>query len=180
MIGLLVIGVFQAALLVLLLLTKRKKSTPDYILAGYLFLSALLIFLTWLEIWSRNNDLQILWLTNLRTPLILLIGPILWLYVKSVTDQHFRFKPKYLLTLIPFLLVLGLFTARDFLQPQQAVTAAPSAEPSFNPIFFFFITGLIAIVKFGIYLVGAFTHQKVQKGIENLLFFNRKDQSAVA
>ena len=45
MIGLLVIGIFQAALLVLLLLTKRKKSTPDYILAGYLFLSALLIFL---------------------------------------------------------------------------------------------------------------------------------------
>jgi AraC-like DNA-binding protein len=174
MIGLLVIGVFQAALLVLLLLTKRKKSTPDYILAGYLFLSALLIFFTWLEIWSRNNDLQILWLTNLRTPLILLIGPILWLYVKSVTDQHFRFKPKYLLTLIPFLLVLGLFTARDFLQPQQAVTAAPSAEPSFNPIFFFFITGLIAISNLGYTLWGLLLIRRYKRALKT--FFSSTEK----
>ena len=73
MIGLLIIGVFQAALLVLLLLTKRNKSVSDYILAGYLVLSALLIFFTYLEIWNRNNDLQHLWLINLRTPFILLL-----------------------------------------------------------------------------------------------------------
>ena len=80
MIGLLIIGVFQAALLVLLLLTKRNKSVSDYILAGYLVLSALLIFLTYLEIWNRNNDLQHLWLINLRTPFILLIPlTCLWL-----------------------------------------------------------------------------------------------------
>jgi len=41
MIGLLIIGMFQAALLVLLLLTKRKKIVPDFILADYLFLNGL-------------------------------------------------------------------------------------------------------------------------------------------
>jgi len=174
MIGLLVIGVFQAALLVLLLLTKRKKSTPDYILSGYLFLSALLIFFTWLEIWSRNNDLQILWLTNLRTPLILLIGPVLWLYVKSVTDQHFRFKPKYLLTLFPFLLVLGLFTARNYFQPQQAVTVAPIAEPSFNPIFFFFITGLIALSNVGYTLWGLLLIRRYKRALKT--FFSSTEE----
>ena len=149
MIGLLVIGMFQAALLVLLLLTKRNKSVSDYILAGYLVLSGLLILLTYLEIWNRNNDLQHLWLINLRTPFILLIGPVLWLYVKSVTEQHFRFKLKYLLTLIPFILVMGMFTARNYFQPEVAITAALDEEPSTNRFSFFFITGLIAISNVG-------------------------------
>lgn len=149
MIGLLIIGVFQAVLLVLLLLTKRNKSVSDYILAGYLVLSALLIFFTYLEIWSRNNDLQHLWLINLRTPFILLIGPVLWLYVKSVTEQHFRFKLKYLLTLIPFLLVTVMFATRNYLQPELAITAARNAESSNNRFSFFFITGLIALSNLG-------------------------------
>ncbi len=174
MIGLLVIGVFQAALLVLLLLTKRKKSTPDFILAGYLFLSALLIFFTWMEIWARNSDEQILWLTNLRTPLILLIGPILWLYVKSITDQHFRFKPKYLFTLIPFLLVLGLFTARNYFQPQQAIAAAPNAEPAFNPMFFFFVTGLIALSNLGYVLWGLLLIRRYKRALKT--FFSSTEK----
>ena len=174
MIGLLVIGVFQAALLVLLLLTKRKKSTPDFILAGYLFLSALLIFFTWMEIWTRNSDQQILWLTNLRTPLILLIGPILWLYVKSITDQHFRFKPKYLFTLIPFLLVLGLFTARNYFQPQQAIAAAPNAEPAFNPMFFFFVTGLIALSNLGYVLWGLLLIRRYKRALKT--FFSSTEK----
>jgi len=149
MIGLLIIGIFQATLLVLLLLTKRKKSVSDFILAGYLFLSALLIFLTWLEIWNRNNDLQYLWLINLRTPFILLIGPTLWLYVKSVTEQHFRFKTKYLLTLIPFFLVMAMFTARNYFQPELAITAAQPAESANNRFSFFFIIGLIAVSNLG-------------------------------
>jgi AraC-like DNA-binding protein len=149
MIGLLVIGVFQAVLLVLLLLTKRNKSVADYILAGYLVLSGLLIFFTYLEIWNRNNDLQHLWLTNLRTPFILLIGPVLWLYVKSVTEQHFRFKAKYLLTAIPFLLVLGMLTARNYFRPDLAVTAARDVESLSNQFSFIFIMGLIAISNVG-------------------------------
>ena len=149
MIGLLVIGMFQASLLVLLLLTKRNKSVSDNILAGYLLLSAILILFTYLEIWNRNNDLQHLWLTNLRTPLILLIGPVLWLYVKSVTEQHFRFKLKYLITLIPFLVVLAMFTARNYFQPELAITAAQEPESLNNRISFFFITGLIAISNVG-------------------------------
>jgi hypothetical protein len=149
MIGLLVIGVFQALLLVLLLLSKRNKSVADYILAGYLVLSGLLLFFTYLEIWNRNNDFQYLLITNLRTPFILLIGPVLWLYVKSVTEQHFRFKLKYLLTLIPFLLVLGMFTARNYFRPDLAITATPDPESLDNQFSFFFIIGLIAISNVG-------------------------------
>lgn len=174
MLGFLVIGVFQAVLLVLLLLTKRKKSFPDYILAGYLFLSALLIFFTWLEIWSHNNDLQFLCLVNLRTPFILLIGPILWLYVKSATDQHFRFKAKYLLTLIPFLLVMGLLTARDLLQTQQVVTATPIAEPSFNQIFFFIITGLIVLSNLGYTLWGLLLIRRYKRALKT--FFSSTEK----
>ena len=174
MIGLLVIGVFQAALLVLLLLTKRKKSIPDYILAGYLFLSALLIFLTWLEIWGQNNNFHLLWLTNLRTPFILLIGPILWLYVKSITDQHFRFKPKYLFTLIPFFLVLGLFAARNYFHPQQAIAASPDTGPSVGQFFFFFVSGLIALSNLGYTLWGLLLIRRYKRALKT--FFSSTEK----
>ncbi len=149
MLGLLVLGIFQGGLLVLLLLSKRKKLVSDYILAGYLFLSALLIFFTWLEIWNRNNDFQHLWFINLRTPFIFLLGPVLWLYVKSVTEQHFRFKPKYLLTLIPFVLVVVIFAARNYFKPELAITATHDAVSSNNTFIFFFIIGLIALSNLG-------------------------------
>jgi AraC-like DNA-binding protein len=149
MIGLLVIGIFQAVLLILLLLTKRNKRVSDYFLAGYLVLSALTIFFTYLEIWSRNNDLQNLWLTNLRTPLILIIGPVLWLYVKSVTEQHFRFKLKYLLTLFPFLIVSAIFATRNFFQHYLSNPAYPGPESLNIQFTFFFIIGLIAISNVG-------------------------------
>jgi AraC-like DNA-binding protein len=174
MIGLLVIGVFQAALLVLLLLSKRKKSIPDYILAGYLFLSALLIFFTWLEIWNRNNELQHLWLINLRTPFILLIGPTLWLYVKAVTEQHFRFKPKYLLTLIPFLLVVSMFAARNYFQPELAITAARDAESSNNSFSFFFIIALIAFSNVGYTLWGLLLIRRYKMALET--YFSSTEQ----
>jgi hypothetical protein len=125
---------------VLLLLTKRHRL--------YSFSISLLIFLTYLEIWSRNNDIQHLWLTNLRTPFILLIGPVLWLYVKSVTEQHFRFKLKYLLTLIPFLLVTML-AARHYFRPDLAFIAKQNSGSFINQFSFFFVIGLIAISNVG-------------------------------
>ncbi len=174
MIGILIIGVFQAALLVLLLLTKRKKSTPDYILAGYLFLSALLIFLTWLEIRIQSNLLQYLWLTNLRTPLILLIGPVLWLYVKSVTDQHFRFKPKYLFMLIPFVLVMAMFAAQNYFHPRQAIAAAPDAGLADSQIAFIFIIGLIAVSNVGYTLWGLLLIRRYKRALKT--FFSSTEK----
>lgn len=174
MVGLLIIGVFQGGLLVLLLLTKRKKGAADYILAWYLFLSALLLFFTWLEIWSRNNDLHYLWLINLRTPFILLIGPTLWLYVKAVTEQHFRFKPKYLFTLIPFLLVMAMFSARSYFQPELAITAARDADGLTNRFSFFFIIGLIALSNLGYTAWGLILIRRYKKALKT--YFSSTEQ----
>ena len=174
MVGLLIIGVFQGGLLVLLLLTKRKKGAADYILAWYLFLSALLLFFTWLEIWNRNNDLQYFWLINLRTPFILLIGPTLWLYVKAVTEQHFRYKLKYLLTLIPFLLVMAMFSVRNYFQPELAITAARDPDGLTNRFSFFFIIGLIALSNIGYTAWGLVLIRRYKKALKT--YFSSTEQ----
>ena len=108
LVALLIIGIFQSALLVFLLLAKKPKSVSDYILSGYLLISAITILFAYLEIWTRTNGYAFPWLLNLSTPLILLIGPSLWIYVKSLTTQSFRFKPIYLLLALPFVVVLLL------------------------------------------------------------------------
>ena len=163
---LLVIGAFQAVLLVVLLLTKREKTISDFILSGYLFLSALIILLAYLEIWNRNNNFPYPWLINLSTPLILVIGPNLWLYVKSVTKQHFRFKAIYLLTLIPFLFVLSILLTRNILVPELAKIAADQTESFKDDFSFLLIVGLIATSNIGYTVWGLFLIRRYQNAIK--------------
>jgi AraC-like DNA-binding protein len=161
LIALLVIGIFQAVLLLVLLLVKKPKSTPDFILSSYLFISAITIFLAYLEIWNRSNDFPFPFLINLSTPLILLIGPNLWLYVKSLTDQRFRLKPIYSLLAIPFLLVLTLLIVKNYILPEEEKILAEQSESFREQFFFIFIMGLIALSNvaytfWGLLLIGRY------------------------
>jgi AraC-like DNA-binding protein len=105
---LLIIGVFEALFLGVLVLSKRKKKISDHLLASILLLNALTIFLSWIEIYNRKNGYPFPALINASTPFILLHGPLLWMYVKSLTSENFRFKIIHLMHLIPFLLVILL------------------------------------------------------------------------
>ncbi len=103
----LVIGVFEAIFLAALLLTKSNKSTPDYILGYFFILYGINIFLSFMEVYNRKNGYPYPGFIHTATPWILLHGPALWFYIKSLTDQFFRFKTIYLLHFLPFLLVLA-------------------------------------------------------------------------
>ena len=105
----LVIGVFQALFMGLLVLSKRGKGSGDYFLSVLLLVQGLTIFLSWMEAYNRSHGYPHPHFIHTSTPLIFLHGPLLWLYVKSLTTQHFRFRPVYVLHFLPFLLVvLGL------------------------------------------------------------------------
>ncbi len=110
---LLIIGVFEALFLGILVLSKKGKKISDHLLSSILLLNALTIFLSWIEMYNRNNGYPFPELINASTPFILLHGPLLWLYVKSLTSENFRFKIIHVIHLIPFILVtllLGLST----------------------------------------------------------------------
>jgi AraC-like DNA-binding protein len=154
LVALLIIGIFQSALLVFLLLAKKPKSVSDYILSGYLLISAITILFAYLEIWTRTNGYAFPWLLNLSTPLILLIGPSLWIYVKSLTTQSFRFKPIYLLLALPFVVVLLLLISANYIAPGDIKIEVDQTESFRGDFVFFFIMGLIALSNVGYTLWG--------------------------
>jgi AraC-like DNA-binding protein len=172
-IPLLIIAAFQAILLVVLLLVKREKSVSDFILASYLFLSAITILLAHLEIWNRNIGYPYPWLINLSTPLILLVGPMLWLYVKSLTHQYFKFKPIYSLLALPFLVVLGMLISRNYLEPEAAKIASEQTESFKNEFSFLFIVGLIALSNIGYTFWGLVLIKNYRKKIKT--FFSQTE-----
>ncbi len=106
MINILLIGFFEGLFLAVLLYTKKKKSVSDFILASFFLVFAINIFLSFIEVYNRQNGFPYPALIFTAAPFLLLHGPVLWLYVKSLTDQYFRFKPLYLLTLLPFVAMI--------------------------------------------------------------------------
>jgi len=102
MINILLIGVFEGIFLAALLYTKKKRSVSDFILASFFLVFAVNILLSYIEAYNRQNGFPYPAFIFTAAPFLLLHGPLLWLYVKSLTDQYFRFKPLYLLTLLPF------------------------------------------------------------------------------
>ena len=173
MVALLIIGIFQSVLLVFLLLTKKPKSISDFILSGYLFVSALTLLLAYLEIWSRTNSYPYPWLLNLSTPLILLIGPSLWLYVKSLTTQAFIFKPIYLLLALPFIAVLLMLISANYIAPSHIKIEMDKTEAFRGDWVFYIVMGLIALSNLGYTLWGLFLIRSYRKRLRT--FFSKTE-----
>ncbi len=115
--SILLFGVFEGLIIFLLILLKRKKTVSDYLLSSFFLVYSIGTFLSYLEIYNRTHGFPYPLFFFVSTPLLLLHWPILWLYVKSLTDQYFRFKPVYLLNLLPFVLCIVLFTFEYYTRP---------------------------------------------------------------
>ncbi len=102
----LIIGTFEAIFLILLLLGKKNKTTPDLFLGIIIFLYAISIGSTFIEIYNFRNKFPYPGFMNLSWLILFLHGPALWFYIKSLSDSVFSFKPVYLFHLVPFLFFL--------------------------------------------------------------------------
>lgn len=102
----LIIGIFEGLFLASLILTKKNKTKSDFILAFNFLLFGLNIFFSYMEAYNRNNHFAFPAFIMTSAPLLLLQGPSMWLYVKSLTQQHFKFKISFLIHLIPFVLIV--------------------------------------------------------------------------
>jgi AraC-like DNA-binding protein len=99
---LLIIGIFESIFLAALIFSQKEKNASDKFLGGFFLLYAVNFALSYLEFYNRTHAFPHPAFIVVAPPLILLHGPALWSYVKSLTDQHFRFRPVYLLHLLPF------------------------------------------------------------------------------
>jgi len=87
------IGIFLCFFLQFLLLSKKNKSTTDVILAVWMFIFGINLFLSYLVTILDYKDIYP-FLTGLKHPLPLLYGPMLYLYVlySLKPDQQFTWK----------------------------------------------------------------------------------------
>ncbi len=99
----LIIGTFESIFLLLLLLGKKNKSLPDYLLGVIFLLYAISIGSVYLELQNIKSNHAYSAITNISWVFLFLHGPALWFYIKSLSDPEFRFKPLYLLHFIPFI-----------------------------------------------------------------------------
>jgi len=99
----LIIGTFESIFLLLLLLGKKNRSLPDYLLGVIFMLYAISIGSVYLELQNLKNNHAYSAITNISWLFLFLHGPALWFYIKSLSDPGFRFKPLYLLHFIPFI-----------------------------------------------------------------------------
>lgn len=97
------LGVFEALFLAGLLFCKKQKTLPDKLLTAIFLLYAVNIFLSYIEVYNRSHNFPYPAFINSSVPLLILHGPALWFYIKSQTEQDFRFKRIYLLHFIPFI-----------------------------------------------------------------------------
>ena len=99
----LIIGTFESIFLLLLLLGKKNKSLPDYLLGVIFMLYAVSIGSVYLELQNIKNNSAYSAITNISWLFLFLHVPALWFYIKSLSDPEFRFKSLYLLHFIPFI-----------------------------------------------------------------------------
>ncbi|ASB47705.1 helix-turn-helix domain-containing protein [Alkalitalea saponilacus] len=115
----LIIGVVQGIFLALLILTKKKKNISDYLLSLNFLIFATTTFLSFMELYNRQNGYPYPAFLNSSPTMIFLHGPAIWFYVKSLTTKNFKFSKIDILHLIPFFIVSILLFSGHFLYPVE-------------------------------------------------------------
>jgi AraC-like DNA-binding protein len=103
-----IIGITLAFFLEFLLLSKPNKSSADKILAIWLLVIGIHLFLFYLRFDEKYSLIP--FLTGLDIPFPLLHGPFLYLYVAVITNQQPKFTSLKYLHFIPFLVSLSIIS----------------------------------------------------------------------
>ncbi len=115
--SIILLGVFEGLIIFLLIFLKRQKTVSDYLLSVFFILYSLNTFLSYLEIYNRSHGFPYSAAFFISTPFLLLHWPLIWLYVRSLTDQHFAFKIADFLHLLPFVLCIVLLSCQYYGKP---------------------------------------------------------------
>ena len=163
----LIIGFFMSLFLIFLLAGKKNKILSDKILLCILGVYALTIGGPYIEIYNRNSGYPYPHLMNNAWLFLLLHGPLLWLYIKSLVIKKFRIKPIHLLHLLPFAVYL-LYHYFNFLSLSADEKILLTQDELFTTTLFFKIRGAsIGISSIGYNIWALILLRKHRNNIEN-------------
>lgn len=149
----------------LLILTKKDRAKADVILSLYFFISSIIFFLAGAEIYNRQSGYPFPWLINTSTPFILLIGPGLWYYVKTLTTQNFRPKAIQLIHLLPFVIVSIIFLVKIYIIPDGEKILFDANEGLRKGYIYPMVMFMIATSNIGYTIAGLLLLRQYQKRI---------------
>jgi AraC-like DNA-binding protein len=137
----LLIGAFQAFFLAALLIKKKEKALHDFFMGAWLIFLGLYVSVYTLS--PAGYFLQNPWLINLYISFLLLNGPFLYWYVKSLIHKDFKPIREIFLHLIPFLLfnlyLIIFFSSHDILKNTEGMNASRNIDLPYTYLIFLFL-----------------------------------------
>jgi len=170
------IGIFEAFFLGLLLLLKKRKNKSDRYLASYFLMFGINILFVYVENYNIEHNYSLFPYTFISPPLLLLHGPLLWFYAKSLTSLNFALGWKNLTHFIPFVLlaphILMLFNGIPAEQRLEAIRSEIFVQWWFYKFYVSFITvSIFTYLIWSISLLVKFQKNIVIKHIETAINF---------
>lgn len=150
--GTMAVGAFMGIFFSLLILTKKQKGYSDYILSAVFLLMGATILLRHAEMLNREFGYPYPWLVKISTPLLLLQGPILWRYVKSMVVPDSRLTFSSILHVVPFALAVGVLAVKVYFLPANLKVATDAA----SGYKLGFVVLLVMLSNVGYYLWGIY------------------------
>ncbi len=142
--NILLIGSFQAFFLTALLIKKREKSLHDFIIGAWLIFLGLYVSVYALS--PAGFFLRNPWLISFYISLLMLIGPFLFWYVRSLIHSDFKPFRDILWHLLPFFLFnlyLVIFvSSTDFIKSIYTIEESNELDFHFPYYIFLFITAI--------------------------------------
>jgi len=148
-----IIGAAQAFFLPILIFNKKNRSTADYVLAFWLAMMGLVLLAYYQEVKGVAADYPIF--LGFNTCLSMLMGPLTYIYVLSITRKDQPLNAIQLLHAIPYVFfTVVVFAKLNEYQGQSIEEARLIIEDSKIPVFM--ALGLTRIFMGSIYLVISF------------------------
>lgn len=141
MVIVLFIGFFMSLFLMFFVIGKKDKTLADKILLLMLAVYAITIGGPYIEIYNRNNNYPYPHLMNNAWLFLLLHGPLLWFYVKSLINKKYQFRFIHCLHFLPFMGFL-IFHYFNFLTLRAEEKILLTQNELFTTTVYFKIRGL--------------------------------------
>jgi AraC-like DNA-binding protein len=164
---LLLIGAYHTLVLIGMVMTKKQKTLSDYFLSALFAVYGITLFLGYMEAYNLEHDFKYPFFINTSPPFIFLHGPALWFYIKSLTVKEFRFKPKYALHFLPFVLIFMIMILNVYILPEEERILAVTEEAFKNDLAFPFIIGMIALSTQGYFIWGILLIRKYDRRLKD-------------
>ncbi|MBK8944977.1 MAG: helix-turn-helix domain-containing protein [Ignavibacteriae bacterium] len=170
----LIIGIFESLVLALLLFLKKNRTISNNLLASFFVIYGINILTAYIEIINQKQGYPYPALIMLTPAFLLLHGPLLWLYIKSLQGSRNIIR-KYLFHFLPFVLFIFNLSIRFWFIPDEEKIGLMTSE-SFQLRWTYFLFVLVIAVSIPTYLFfGLVELNRIQKRVKE--FYSTMDNN---